>query len=162
MNEIIWCLKQKKGLKVIESNERVALGYLKMSEDALGTMTREKGKNTVSSISAGYYSIYYAFYAVMQKIGIKSEIHSCSIAFMKHFLKEFYSNEELDLIEIAFSSRNILQYYVDKSVNQGDLEKVWKEAYGFFVKSREILFKLNEKEINKIRKEVNKIFGLIK
>ena len=152
MDKLKWCLK--KGMVLIEPNERLAKGYLKMAEDSFGTMNREKDKNTVFSISAGYYLIYYSLYAVMQKIGIKCEIHSCSIEFMKLLVEDFYSKEDLELIEIAFSARNLLQYYVDKSVNKKDLEMVWNRAYGFFVKSRDILSKMDNSKLNKIRKQI--------
>ena len=153
MDKIKWCLKQ--GMKLVDSNERLAQGYLKMAEDSFGTMNREKDKNAVFSVSAGYYTIYYSLYAVMQKIGVKCEIHSCSIEFMKQFLTTLYSQEDVELVELAFSSRNLLQYYVDKSVNKEDLERIWGNAYDFFVKSRDIIIKLDDVEINKIRREID-------
>jgi len=149
MDKIKWCLKQ--GMKLVEPNKRLAQGYLKMAEGSLGTMNREKNENVVFSISAGYYVMYYSLYAVMQTIGVKCEIHACSIEFMKRFLKEFYSEEDIGLIETAFSARNVLQYYVDKNVNKSDMEKVWSFAYDFFVKSREIAVKLDEGKIIKLR-----------
>ena len=155
MVNLKWCFKQGNGLRMVEPSKRLASDYLKMSENSLGTMNREKGKNDVFSISAGYYSIYYSLYSIMQKIGIKCEIHSCSIKFMKKFLKEFYTKEDIILIEIAFSARNLLQYYVDKSVNKNELLLIWKNAYDFFVKSREISYKLNDIKINKIRGLIN-------
>lgn len=151
MNKINWCKRQENGLRLIEPNERLSQGYLKMSEDSIGTMNREKDKNLIFSMSTGYYAIYYSLYAVMQRIGVKCEIHSCSIEFVKLFLKEFYSQKDIDLIEIAFSLRNLLQYYIDKSVNKQDIERVSNQSYEFFVKSREIVFKLNEKQIGEIR-----------
>ncbi len=152
MDKLKWCLR--KGMVLVEPNERLAKGYLKMAEDSFGTMDREKDKNSVFSISAGYYLIYYSLYAVMQKIGVKCEIHSCSIEFMKLFLMDFYWEEDVRLIETAFSVRNTLQYYVDKMVNKKDLEMVWGEAYSFFVVSRDIILKLDDSKINKIRSQL--------
>lgn len=155
MVSLKWCFKQERGIKIVEPSKRLALSYLKMSENSLGTMNREKDKNNVFSISAGYYSIYYSLYAIMQRIGVKCGIHSCSIEFMKKFLKEFYTKEDIVLIETAFSVRNLLQYYVDKSINKNELLLVWKKAYDFFVKSREIFYKLNDIKIKKIRELIN-------
>jgi uncharacterized protein (UPF0332 family) len=154
MDKINWCKKQDKGIKLVEPNENLAFGYLKMSEDSLGTMNREKDKNLIFSISAGYYSIYYSLYAIMQKIGVKCEIHSCSIEFMKSFLNDFYLNEDFELIETAFSLRNLLQYYVGKNANKNEVSLVWNNAYDFFVKSREIVSKLNELQIKQIRRKL--------
>lgn len=155
MEKIKWCKNQKHGLKICAPNSDVAMGYLKMAEDSFGTMNREKGKNIIFSVSAGYYSLYYSLYSVMRKIGVKSEIHTCSIAFMKYFLKDFYSPEDVNLIEVSFELRNTLQYYVGKNVNKRDLDILWRSAYDFFVKTREILVTLNENEINEIRRRLD-------
>lgn len=148
---ITWCVKNKGGLKLAESNENLARGYLKMAEDAIGTMNREKDKNVRFSISAGYYSIYYSVYSLMQKIGVKCEIHACSIEFAKKFLGEFYSKKDLDLLEKSLIIRKNLQYYADRVVGESDLNLIWKNAYSFFILSRDILSKLNEKKVNDIR-----------
>jgi uncharacterized protein (UPF0332 family) len=153
MEKIKWCIK--KGMKIIEPNEEIGKGYLQMGKDALGTMKRERGKNTISSISAGYYSMYYSLYAIMQKIGVKCEIHSCSIEFMKKFLENFYSQKDIELIETAFAVRNLLQYYVGKNVNKDELKIVWSNAYDFFVVSRDIFAKINEGDIKEIRGRLN-------
>lgn len=156
MEKISWCKQQKSGLKLIRSNIEISQGYLKMAEDSIGTMNREKDKNIVFSVSAGYYAIYYSIYSIMQKIGVKSEIHSCSISFAKEFLNKFYSKDDFRLIEIAFSLRNTLQYYVGRNVNKKELELLWINTYDFFVKSRNILVKLNEKRIEEIRSLLRK------
>ncbi len=154
MDKIKWCLKQKGGLKLVESSQRLAFGYLKMAEDSLGTMNREKDKNLIFSVSAGYYTTYYSLYGILMKCGVKCEIHSCSIEFAKQFLREYYSQEDFDLIDVAFSARNILQYYVDKSVNKKDVERIWNKAYDFFVKTREILVKLDSRKIKEVRNKL--------
>lgn len=155
MEELIWCKKKKNGIKLIDSNLDVAKGYLKMALDSIGTMNREKDKNLVFSVSAGYYCIYYSLYSIMQKIGVKCEIHSCSILFAKIFLSEFYSKEDFKLMDVAFSLRNNFQYYVGKKFNQKDLNLLWEQAYKFYVKSRDIFSKLNEKKIKEIRSKLN-------
>ena len=146
-----WCKKQKKGIRIIEPNLDIANGYLKMAVDSIGTMNREKDKNLIFSVSAGYYCIYYSLYAIMQKLGFKCEIHSCSIKFVKLFLNEFYSKEDFDLMNRSFSLRNNFQYYVNKEFNKEDLSFLWNNAYGFYVKSREVLLRLNEIKIKEIR-----------
>ncbi len=151
MVSLKWCCGIKDGLRLIEPNERIGLGYLKMAKEALGTMNREKDKNLRFSMSAGYYSFYYSLYAIMQKIGIKCEIHACSLEFMKKILFDFYSKEDFDLIDRALIVRKNLQYYVDREANKSDLNLIWMKAYDFFVLSRDIFSKLNEDKIKFIR-----------
>ena len=149
-----WCCKQKDGLRFIESNDNLAKGYIKMAENSLGTMNRERKYNLTFAISACYYSMYYSLYAVCMKIGIKCEIHSCTIEFMKRALTEFYSQEDIKIIKKAFDVRKIAQYYVDKIVSKEDSDYIMEKAPLFINKSKEILAKINEVDANKIREKI--------
>lgn len=156
MVSINWCCKQKDGIKLIEPNDNLAEGYLKMAEDALGTMNREKNFSLRFSISACYYSMYYSLYATLMKIGIKCEIHSCTLKFMEMFLSEFYSKEDIKVINKAFDCRNTIQYYVDRIIQKEDSNWIILKAPLFHTKSKEILAKLNENQIKEIREKIHK------
>ena len=123
-----WCCDRKDGIRLINPNENLSLGYIQMAENAIGTMNREKILNLQFAISAGYYSLYYSLYAVLMKIGIKCEIHACTLEFMKWLLMDFYSKEDLNAIKIAFNTRNISQYYVDKIVPKEDVNFIFSNA----------------------------------
>lgn len=151
MVTINWCGKQSKGIKLIEPNENVSEAYLKLAESSIGTMNREKDKNNVFSISAGYYSMYYSLYSVLMTIGIKCEIHQCSIKFMEKFLGELYSEKEIKDIYSAFKLRNTVQYYVSQILDENELEELIINAPEFLAKSKKILSLLNEDSIKEIR-----------
>ncbi len=84
------------------------------------------------------------------QIGIKCEIHKCTIAFAKKFLN--FTNEEYNLIEIAFNARQDAQYYVDREVSGEDFYLIINNAKEFLIKCKNI--NLSEKEINYIRNAV--------
>jgi uncharacterized protein (UPF0332 family) len=107
MVSLRWCYKQKEGIRLIEPNDNLTKGYIRMAENSLGTMNRERKYNLTFAISACYYSMYYSLYAVCMKFGIKCEIHSCTIEFMRRVLIEFYSEEDIKIIRKAFDARNI-------------------------------------------------------
>ena len=152
-----WCCSKKEGIKIIEPNDNLSLGYAQMAENAIGTMNREKSLNLQFAISACYYSMYYSLYSILMKIGIKCEIHTCTLEFMKRLLSDFYSDEDIKIIKRAFDVRNTSQYYVDKIVSKEDTEFIFSKAPYFLSKSNEILSKINEKDILKIRKEVEEV-----
>jgi len=154
MVSLKWCYNQKEGIKIIEPNDNLSKGYLKMAESSLGTMNRERKYNLMFSISACYYSMYYSLYSVFMKIGFKCEIHSCTLEFMKRLLNDFYSKEDIKIIKKAFDARNIAQYYVDKIVSEEDFSFIIEKAPLFFNKSKEILSKINENDIEKIKAEI--------
>ncbi len=151
MVSIRWCCKQKQGIRLIEPNINLVEGYLKMTEASIGTMNREKRYNKMFSISACYYSMYYSLYAILMKIGIKCEIHACTLEFMKFGLSEFYAKEDFKIIKKAFDLRNIAQYYVDKVIDDEDFDYIFSKVLPFIEKSKEILGKLNEREVNEVR-----------
>jgi len=157
MVSLNWCCKQKDGINLVDPNDNLAQGYLKMAENSLGTMNREKQYNLMFAISACYYSMYYSLYAICMKLGVKCEIHSCTLEFMKKCLDEFYSIENVKAIKNAFDARNTVQYYVDRIVPKEDVDFIISNAPLFFNKSKEILSEINEKNIEEIRKSINKI-----
>ena len=116
-----WCCRKENGLKLLDApNDSLAQGYLTQAENALGTMNRERNYNRQFAISACYYSMYYALYAVLMRLGVRCEIHSCTIEFAKQLLKDLYTQEEIKAIKKAFDCREIAQYYVDRIVSKAD------------------------------------------
>ncbi|MFH0831256.1 MAG: HEPN domain-containing protein [archaeon] len=159
MASIKWCCGQKDGIRLIEPNDNLALGYIKMAEDAIGTMSRERGYNGMFAISACYYSMYYSLYAILMKIGVKCEIHSCTLEFMKFALSEAYSSGDISIIKKAFDARSTAQYYADRVVTKEDSDFIMSKAPYFLNKSKEILSRINEKDITMIRKRIREIGG---
>ncbi|MCX6748435.1 MAG: hypothetical protein NT076_02420 [Candidatus Pacearchaeota archaeon] len=156
MVNISWCCKQKDGIKLIEPNDNLAQAYSQMAEDAIGTMNREKNQNLIFGISACYYSMYYSLYSIMIKLGVKCEIHSCRLEFMRQFLLGYYSQEDLKLIKKSFDLRSLAQYYPSKIIKKEDSDFIISQAPIFLNKSKEILLKINQKDIEKIRGELSK------
>ncbi len=86
------------------------------------------------------------------KIGVKCEIHSCTIEFTKKFLKKYFSSEEFELIDKAFSARIDSQYYINKKIPDKNYNTIIKKTPIFIVKCKNII--IEEEEINKIRTEL--------
>ena len=153
MADIKWCLNVRNGLELVESNENMMTSYLKMAKESLDTIKEvERSKIWISSTS--YYTMYYSLYALMMKIGVKCEIHSCSIKFMKRFLQDFYDGDDIRLTEKGFEVRNDLQYYPDRFVSEQILIELKERVIDFFIKTKEIISKITEKQINEIRKKI--------
>ena len=152
-----WCCSKKEGIGLIEPNDNLSSGYMQMAENAVGTMNREKNLNVQFAISASYYSMYYSLYSVLMKIGVKCEIHTCTLEFMKKLLQDFYSNEDYKIIIKAFDVRQTSQYYVDRIIAKEDISLIFSKAQYFLDKSKEVLSQLNERDILKIRKEIERI-----
>ena len=154
MDKIKWCSGKKEGLSMTEPNSNLAEAYTRKSEEALESMR----VNTIKDwkISTAYYTLYFSLYSVLTKIGVKCNIHSCTIEFAKRFLREFFSEEEFDFTEDSLKARIDSQYYTDRTVSDEQYSEMIKKAPEFLVKCKSILIKLNEKKINEIRAEFKK------
>ena len=154
MDKIRWCANKKDGLRLIEPNSNLAEAYFKKAEEALESMRINIIKDW--KISTAYYTIYFSLYALLMKIGIKCEIHSCTIEFAKQFFKEYFSKEEFDFIEASLKARTDSQYYIDRVVPDQQYQNMIKSVPELLIKCKSVLLKLNENKINEIRKNFQK------
>ncbi len=77
--KIQWCLKKGRGLSLIPPNENLSKAYVTKAKEAVEVMRTLQEQSPSWAMSACYYSMYYSLYAIMIKMGIKSEIHSCDM-----------------------------------------------------------------------------------
>jgi len=154
MDKIKWCAQKKEGFSIIEPNENLANAYVKKAEEALESMRI----NTIKDwkIATGYYTIYFSLYALLMKIGIKCEIHSCTIEFAKMFLMEYFEDNELQFLKDSFKARIDSQYYIDRTVPDEQYNRMIRGVPEFLVKCKAVLIKLNEKKIAEIRSKFEK------
>ncbi len=157
MDKIKWCVKKKEGLRLIESNSNLSKAYFKKAEEALESMRVNIVKDW--QISTAYYAIYFALYSLLMKIGIKCEMHSCTIEFVKRFLKEYFSKGDVDFIQDSLKARIDSQYYIDRAVPDEQYNKMLVKSPEFLVKCKSVLIKLNEKKITEIRAEFQEIMN---
>ena len=150
MDQIKWCLNQKKGIELVEPSDNLRDAYLIKSEEALETLRSTKVRDW--QLTTAYYTIYHGIYSLLMKIGVKCEIHSCTIEFTKRYLKDHFTLEDFELLDKAFSARIDSQYYVNREVPDQNYNLIMKKAPAFLVKCKNIV--LEQKEIEKIREQI--------
>src|SRR3989338_448730 len=156
MEKIKWCMKLNNGIEIIEPNDNLCDTYIKKAENALKAALALKG-NKEWEISSSYYAMYFALYAVMMKIGVKCENHSCSISFMREYLKEKFKKDAPDFLKSSMKARVDSQYYSNRDISNELYQKMLKDAPSFIVQCKEITSSIKQEEINKIRNELEKI-----
>jgi len=154
MDKIDWCLKQKKGLELVEPSEELKEAYLKKAEDSLKA-TASLRNNRDWEISSSYYTMYFSLYAILMRTGVKCEIHSCTVSFMKVFLAEYFTSEEIKLIGKSQKARIDAQYYSDRNVSEETYKKMTNNCVVFLAKCKQIANNLTEKKIDEIRCRLN-------
>ena len=149
MNEdkIKWCLKQSKGIKLIELKPHLSESYIRESDETLENVFSAKGK---WKLITAYYACYNAVYSLLMKSGIRCEIHDCSLDLMELF--GFDVSEIKYLIKLK-ENRIQAQYYL-KDILLEDETNVKK----FILKCKTLLNDLDSEKIEKIRTKI-KVLG---
>ncbi|MBI2208373.1 HEPN domain-containing protein [Candidatus Woesearchaeota archaeon] len=151
-NKIRWCFKLKDGLRIFESNERLAKSYLKESKSSLKRAEKNfKDGDLLWATVVIYYAEYYALYSFLQRIGIKCENHFCSILAATHLLGE----EKTKIINEHKNKRIDAQYYM-KVGKEEEVERMLQEAKTFISEFDNFISNLNEEEIGFYRDNLKK------
>ncbi len=130
---IIWCSRRKNGIKITSPNENLCNAYLKKANDALKSMNLNKsGGLNDWAVETAYYSRYYAIYALLQKCGIQSEIHDCSIVSIKYLFNNKLTDELIKELEETKNQRKNLVYYVNREVTEEELNKNFETHQNLF------------------------------
>ena len=153
MDQIKWCMQQKKGIELVEPSNNLRDAYLIKAEEALDTLRTSKSRDW--QLTTAYYTIYHGIYSLLMKIGVKCEIHACTIEFAKRYLKNHFLPEDFELIDKAFSARIDSQYYVNRRVPNQNYELIMKKTPVFLVKCKNIV--LEQKEIEDIRGRISSL-----
>ncbi|MBW2981887.1 hypothetical protein KY343_03335 [Candidatus Woesearchaeota archaeon] len=152
MVTIGWCRKQKKGLKLIEPNDNLSKEYMQTAEETLDVLRNIESKSKVWLATTKYYCEYFAVYSLLMKIGIKCEIHDCTISICKLL-------EDKGIVPKGFSNalekdkqlRIDNQYYLKNR----DVPVDYDELLEFVLKIKDINEKLIHEKIKLIREYIN-------
>lgn len=112
--------------------------------------------NTIKDwkISTAYYAMYFSLYAILARLGVKCEIHACTLEFAANFLKSYLSETEIDFLKDSLRARVDAQYYVNRKVPDAQYDSMIKQAPEILVKCKLVVLQLNESKINEIRQKL--------
>lgn len=153
MNEKVkWCKEQKQGITLIEPNDNLAQAYYENAEETprITNQIKNSGSNMWLATQK-YYIEYFAAYSLLMKIGIKCEIHSCTIEIIK-ILEE---NQVIDFnlsgkLEKDKNLRIKNQYYL-KNI---EVEINSQELSNLILNIKKTLDEIKKEDIIKIREQI--------
>lgn len=123
--------------------------YAKMAEESINMLNNVE-KSRIWTATMTYYIFYYSLYSLMMRIGVKCEIHACSLVFMKTFLCSFYNAKDAEMIDKAFTARIDLQYYTNRPVDERNIENTRRYCKEFYIKTKDIISLITEAQIKEI------------
>jgi len=152
MKKISWCKKQERGIKIQEPNDNISQEYYKNAEESIKVLKSIREiKSNMWLATTKYYVEYFAVYSVLMKIGIKCEIHDCTIALLR-FLEDEGIVEKGTATSLGRDKKLRIdnQYYLkDKDVDV-DLEKLSE----FMLSIRKSLDGLDSDKVSELRKKL--------
>ncbi len=154
MATIKWCKERKNGIRIVEPNDNLFEEYIQTSEESLDILRGIRGKSKVWMATTKYYAEYFAVYSLLMKIGVKCEIHDCTIALCTLL-------EEMKIIPPGYSKileedkqlRIDNQYYLKNRDVPLDYDKIVE----FVVTIKNTGIKLANAEIKKVRERISKM-----
>jgi len=147
MQKLDWCLKLKNGLKIVNLNERIAKVYLNEAKLSLERAQKNfKDNDLLWTTIVIYYAEYYALYSFLQRIGIKSENHFCSILGVSKLLGE----DKVKRIKIHKEKRIDAQYFL-KFDKKDEISEMLSEAKLFVSYFDELVSNIKGEEIESYR-----------
>ena len=114
MEKIAWCKQKERGISIRKPSINLAQEYFSSAEESLKVLNALKESNSRMWLATTkYYTQYFAVYAVLMRLGIKCEIHECTLAIVK-FLEEenIFEKGVTKLLEDAKELRIENQYYL--------------------------------------------------
>jgi len=149
---LAWCARQRRGIRLVEPNDNLSREYESTADETLQILRGIKGKSNIWLATTKYYTEYFAIYSLLMKIGIKCEMHDCTIAVCS-FL------EENGTIPVGYS--NILnedkqlridnQYYLKNR----KVEVSYNGLAEFVLRIKDINLRLSPEQIGRIRKQLS-------
>jgi len=151
MGKINWCFSIKNGLQKVDPNKNLSNSYLSQAENSLSKVDELIKENDLVWASVRiYYAAYYSLYAFLQRIGIKSENHDCSI----NLVKKLMNNEFVGNIDRLKKERIDAQYYLEIGKKE-DMLNFYNIAKEFYLKFKNIIVNISDDDILKYRIKID-------
>ncbi|MBU2589171.1 MAG: HEPN domain-containing protein [Nanoarchaeota archaeon] len=153
-----WCLRQKKGIKLVDPSEALYLDYLDKAKKSIISAEANLKEGVFEwVIVAAYYARYFAFYALLQKAGINCEIHDCTINAVGLIFGNIIPDKLLREIKHSKDRREDSQYFIQKSIPKDYVIQDLKNARVFLTEIRSIIEDIGEDEVALIRNNLKKL-----
>jgi len=151
VEKLKWYSTKKNGLRIEKENINLAKEYIQSAEETLSILINIRGKSNMWLATTKYYCEYFSVYALLQRIGITTEIHDCTIELSKML-------EEMNIISKGYARqlesdkelRIDNQYYLKNRTVDIDVSSL--REYILSIKTK--INSITHKEVEDIRKKL--------
>lgn len=148
-----WCADKNKGIKLVSPSVNLVRAYLEKSRTAIKSMELNANAGIIEwAVSASYYARYFAVYALMAKIGVKCEIHDCTIALFAYLFKDSVPRNFIKEFMQSKDDRVDMQYYPKEiKINT---ERLTCQTKSFVLEIEEMIDGLNTEKMAALQNRV--------
>lgn len=151
-----WCFKQNKGIRIVKVSDNLLKAYLRKASDALKSMEVNAEAGIVEwTVSASYYAKYFAVYALLSKIGVKCEIHDCTIELFDYLFHNIVPANLIQELRQSKEDRIETQYYTQEI--KVDLEQLMDQTKNFVLEIEKVIDGLNSERIMQLQKKLKEL-----
>jgi uncharacterized protein (UPF0332 family) len=151
-----WCVNAKNGIQITEPSENLSKAYILKSKESIKSMevNAEAGIKDWT-VSASYYSRYFAVYSVFSRIGIKYEIHECTISLFEYLFEDPFPGELIRELKLSKEDRIEAQYYTTEI--HIDIYGMIERTKNFVLKVENLIDKLSTPKVKELRTKIQDI-----
>lgn len=154
MNHLRWCLSKDNGIRIVAPSEKLEVAYREKSKTALKSMEANRREGIAEwVISTGYYAKYFIVYVLFAKLGVKSEIHSCTIALFEYLVGEDLPASLVQNFRRSKEERVETQYY--PLTAELDPDDVATETRAFVLEVERLLDSLTATRIAQLQRKLH-------
>ncbi|RLE47556.1 hypothetical protein DRJ25_02095 [Candidatus Woesearchaeota archaeon] len=154
VDKLRWCFS-KKGVKLIEPNDNLAKEYLQNAEETLVVLRDIEGKSNMWLAATKYYCEYFTIYALLMRLGVKPEIHDCTIKIVAFLEKEAVLERGIEkLLEYDKELRIDNQYYLKNRKVEVDFNGL----RDFILEIKELVNTISIEKIEEVREKIKRFF----
>ena len=154
VDKLRWCFS-KKGVKLIEPNDNLAKEYLQNAEETLVVLRDIEGKSNMWLATTKYYCEYFTIYALLMRLGVKPEIHDCTIKIVAFLEKEAVLERGIEkLLEYDKELRIDNQYYLKNRKVEVDFNGL----RDFILEIKELVNTISIEKIEEVREKIKRFF----
>jgi uncharacterized protein (UPF0332 family) len=150
------CFQWDNGIRTIQPSQNLVKAYREKSRDSIKAMEATRREGLVEwTIETSYYAKYHIVYAVLSRLGVKSENHTCSIALFEFLFKDKISPATINELKLSKDERVQTQYY--PVTEKFDLENVALKTKEFVLEIEQLMDSFDSNEINRLRNMIQNV-----
>jgi uncharacterized protein (UPF0332 family) len=155
MEKINWCKKQSRGIAFIGPNDNLSAEYYQNAEESLRVLRKiNEIQSNMWLAAAKYYIEYFGAYSILMKVGVKCEIHDCTIELVKFLEQEgLFGIGASKILQDDKELRIDNQYYLKNRKVKIDFEQLAQ----FLLSIKKTLNRLDADAIESIRKKIKRL-----